>query len=460
MNDNNYNNNRYNGPDGDEEDTRRQWHDDDFTTRMDPPKSEPVYTYETYDKVDDDAKVRRIVREEFTRNYKPKNSFIKGIALVLAGAILGSAIMGAVFMIKLDDKLKSQAPGQVTTTGENITINTQGEVNVETAVAAKAKPSVVGITTLVESTNNFFNYGGSGFTEGVGSGVIVSADGYILTNSHVVSDGKAVNIDVLFSDDSKGNAKLLWNDATLDLAIIKVEKTGLTPVEMGDSDGVKVGNKAIAIGNPLGLNLQSTLTSGYISGLDRTISMQTGLSMEGLIQTDAAINQGNSGGALLDAQGKLIGINTAKAGQSDGIGFAIPINMAKPIIEEVIATGSYDSVYLGISGIDLEVYAKYTQQELPKDKGIFIHKVSPQSPAAEAGIREGDIILQVDGKAVSTMSQLKKQLLLHKVGNEAKVTIFREGKEDEVTVKFTQTLNNAITQNPTSSETTPERIAP
>src|SRR5690606_26558186 len=147
-----------------------------------------------------------------------------------------------------------------------------------------------------------------------GSGVILSSDGYIVTNSHVVDNGEAGNITVVFDDQTTAPAEVLWSDAALDVAIVKVSKAGLSPVTIGSSEAVKVGDKAIAIGNPLGLDLQSTLTSGYISGLDRSITIQSGGTMSGLIQTDAAINEGNSGGALLNAAGQLIGINTAKAG--------------------------------------------------------------------------------------------------------------------------------------------------
>ena len=167
---------------------------------------------------------------------------------------------------------------------------------------------------------------------GVGTGIIVDSNGYILTNSHVISDGQAKTVNVLFSDGSTIDGEVYWYDSQLDLAIVKVNKTGLTAAELGDSDKVQIGDISIAIGNPYGLDLAGTVTQGIISGLDRTIETEQG-TMTGLLQTDASINSGNSGGPLLNQNGQVIGVNTAKASQGEGLGFAIPINTAKPIVE-------------------------------------------------------------------------------------------------------------------------------
>lgn len=185
-------------------------------------------------------------------------------------------------------------------------------------------------------------------------------------------------------------------------------KTGLPVVDFGDSDKVSVGDKAIAIGNPLGLDLQSTLTSGYISGLNRMITLESGSSMDGLIQTDAAINGGNSGGALLNSKGELIGINTAKASTGEGIGFAIPINTAKSIVDEIIETGNYEEVLIGISGVELETYKKYFQMETAVENGIAVMQVQENSPAAKAGIQVNDIITQIGDTEINNMNDIKK----------------------------------------------------
>lgn len=372
--------------------------------------------------------IRRIAREE---NSKKKTRFpwFRVIALMLLSAIIGSGITGVLLNRKQGNVIQGNNPNS------HQTINISEESNVENAVAQKTTPSVVGITTLAPQENMLFQQGGA-LTEGIGSGVIVSGDGYILTNSHVVRDGKAESIEVILSDSEKIPAKLLWNDATLDLAVIKADKGGLTPVELGDSDKVHVGDKAIAIGNPLGMDLQSTLTSGYISGLNRSISLQAGMQMDGLIQTDAAINPGNSGGALLNAKGELIGVNTAKAGEGEGIGFAIPINLAIPIVNQIIETGAYDPVLLGISGIDVGRYNMAVGQELPVNEGVIIMEVQGGSAAERSGLQRGDIILSIDENKTGNMNQLKKALITHKAGDEVQIKILRGEKEESISLKF------------------------
>ncbi len=260
-----------------------------------------------------ERKVENMIKKEIAKN-KPKIGWLKALTIFL---LIYSLVM-SYFVVKnmtgITETINKN--GQV----ESSTISIKNSsVSTENAVAKKSLDSVVGITTVGVQENMFFQ---GRVVEGVGSGVVVSKDGYILTNAHVVQDGKAEKIDVLLTNGKKSSAKLLWYDTTLDLAVIKTDLTGLKPVEMGDSDKVQIGDKAIAIGNPLGLDLQSTLTSGYISGKDRTITLQNGLQMDGLMQTDAAINSGNSGGGLFDQEGKLIGINTAKA-SAEGIGLGV-----------------------------------------------------------------------------------------------------------------------------------------
>ncbi len=383
---------------------------------------------ETYRDSLSENDIRRIIRDE---NYKKKTRFpwLRVLVLMLMASLLGGGLTAAFL----------NRGGKITSNSGNApaaqTIQIDGERNVESAVAQKTTPSVVGITTLAMEENILFQQGES-LQEGIGSGVIVSEDGYILTNSHVIRDGKADSIEVVFNDGGKAKAKLLWNDATLDLAVIKAEKSGLTPVDIGDSEKVTVGDKAIAIGNPLGMDLQSTLTSGYISGLNRSITLQNGMQMDGFIQTDAAINPGNSGGALLNAEGKLIGINTAKAGEGEGIGFAIPINLAMPIVEQITQTGAYEPVLLGISGIDIGRYKMAVGQELPVDEGVVVMEVHRDSPSEKAGFQQGDIITAIDDYKTPNMNQLKKALITHKKGDTVNVRIMRGEKEETVDLKF------------------------
>lgn len=312
--------------------------------------------------------------------------------------------------------------------------------SMESKVVKKSIDSVVGITTKAEVTQQTYFGPQSGYVEGIGSGSIVSSDGYILTNSHVVSNGEASDISVLFNDGTTTPAKLVWNDSTLDLAILKVEKDNLPAMKLADSDDVGVGDRVVAIGNPLGFELQSTVTSGIISGLNRTVNFQNGAQMDGLMQTDAAINSGNSGGALLNSKGEQIGINSAKAGNSDGIGFAIPINTVKNVINKIIENGEYNSVYLGITGQSLDYFRQFPQANmgaLEDVQGVYVF-----SDFDENGVFEkGDIITAIDGKKVTDMASLRKVLLDYQVGESAKITIIRDGKEQ--TLDFTFSIDSS-----------------
>lgn len=364
---------------------------------------------------------------------KPKYGLVKAASLILVGSILGSFV-GPYTTNMLAPKANKAIVANENEKGQAININTKHEYNIENAVAKKSIPSVVGINVKYKGERSIFGETMGG--EGIGSGVIVSSNGYILTNSHVLIDN-ATEVNVIFSDNSHEKAKIVWKDPMLDLAVIKVEKTGLKPIEFASSDEVEIGDKAIAIGNPIGLNLQSTLTSGYISGKNRSITMQNGMIMNGLIQTDASINSGNSGGALLNQEGKLIGINTAKAGMTDGIGFAIPSNLAKSIVDKIIEKGSFSPVLIGIKGIDLVNYKQYTSNyDLGADEGVYIAEVVKNSTADKAGFREGDILVAIGDQKIESMNSLKQTLLKFEAGNKSKAKLIRDGKEITVDISF------------------------
>lgn len=373
-----------------------------------------------------ERKVENMIKEEIAKN-KPKIGWLKALTIFLLIYSLVMSYFVAKNMTGITETINKN--GQVESSTISIKNNS---VSTENAVAKKSLDSVVGITTVGFQENMFFQ---GRVVEGVGSGVVVSKDGYILTNAHVVQDGKAEKIEVLLTNGKKSSAKLLWYDTTLDLAVIKTDLTGLKPVEMGDSDKVQIGDKAIAIGNPLGLDLQSTLTSGYISGKDRTITLQNGLQMDGLMQTDAAINSGNSGGGLFDQEGKLIGINTAKA-SAEGIGFTIPINVAKTIVDNIVSGGSFEGVKLGISGVDVKTFQQATGQKLSIDKGIYVVEVVRGSSAQKAGVTRGDIITKVNGKEINTMSSLKKALLEVRPQQKGKITVYRDGNTKDLDIEF------------------------
>lgn len=369
------------------------------------------------------------------------SNFLSGlIGAVLGGflvfALLGSSISGNKDKINTNNKNANENKESV------VNISPKEDKTMERAVVEKSIDSVVGITTKTKATQNTVFGPQTGYVEGVGSGSIVTEDGYILTNSHVISDGDAGEINVLYSNGEESKAELIWNDTTLDLAVIKVDGNNLPAIDIGDSDKVKVGDKAVAIGNPLGLELQSTVTSGIISGLNRTVSFQNGAQMDGLMQTDAAINSGNSGGALLNSKGELIGINTAKAGNSDGIGFAIPVNIAKSVIDEVAETGEFNSVYLGITGINLDLLLKSNnvdEKEVGVSEGVYVNSVDEN---AKDFFQKGDIIVEIDGNKVKDMSNLKKILLNYSVGDSAKIKVIRDGKEEVIDFEFTLDSSN------------------
>lgn len=369
-------------------------------------------------------------------------SFVSALLGAIVGGILVYVLTTTISVKSNDQKASNEPSKQIeevvnaSKANNNKKIEIKENESMESVVVKKSIDSVVGITTVSKVVQNTFFGPQSGYAEGVGSGSIVSKDGYIVTNSHVVSDGDVNEINVLFSDGSKAPAKLVWNDATLDLAVVKVDKENLPVMELGDSDEVGVGDRVVAIGNPLGLQLQSTVTSGIISGLNRSVSFNTGAQMDGLMQTDAAINAGNSGGALLNAKGEQIAINTAKAGNSDGIGFAIPINIVKPVIDQIKQNGKFNSVYLGITGQSLDYFLQYPQinlGDLKDKKGVVVASVFDDNDL----LKKGDLITAIDGNEVKDMISLKKQLLNYKVGDSAKITVYRDGKTMDIDFTFT-----------------------
>lgn len=369
-------------------------------------------------------------------------SFVSALLGAIVGGILVYVLTTTISVKSNDEKASNEPSKQIeevenaSKANNNKKIEIKENESMESVVVKKSIDSVVGITTVSKVVQNTFFGPQSGYAEGVGSGSIVSKDGYIVTNSHVVSDGDVNEINVLFSDGSKAPAKLVWNDATLDLAVVKVDKENLPVMELGDSDKVGVGDRVVAIGNPLGLQLQSTVTSGIISGLNRSVSFNTGAQMDGLMQTDAAINAGNSGGALLNAKGEQIAINTAKAGNSDGIGFAIPINIVKPVIEQIKQNGKFNSVYLGITGQSLDYFLQYPQinlGDLKDKKGVVVASVFDDNDL----LKKGDLITAIDGTEVTDMISLKKQLLNYKLGDSAKITVYRDGKTMDIDFTFT-----------------------
>jgi len=307
------------------------------------------------------------------------------------------------------------------------------DIPVTQRVARKATAGVVGITVERAVRDNLFSRNRE--TEvGFGSGVIVSSDGYILTNYHVAG-GRSNRIIVSLADGRNVDGEVVWSDPVLDLAAVKVNITGLTPLELGDATKLQVGEHAIAIGNPLGLDFQRSVTSGIISALNRTIRIETedGVNyMEDLIQTDASINPGNSGGPLLNAKGEVVGINTVKVTSAEGMGFAIPINIMKPVVARLVETGKFEEPYMGIFAYDGQTIP-YIDGQAKIQKGIYVAHVDRNGPAYKAGIREGCIIAKVDGNEINTMMQLRTYIYSKLPGDTVSVYHKKRGSNEWIT---------------------------
>ena len=351
-------------------------------------------------------------------------------------------------LIGMDDAAYEASEERKAEHSGNVTINASGDYTLAEGIAEKVMPSVVSVKCTYEETYSYGWYwgGGQNYTQeatAVGTGFIVDQSGYIVTNSHVVHDGDCKNITINLYDGDSLEAKLLWNDSTLDLAVVKIDKTGLKAAELGDSDTLKIGSYAAAIGNPLGLTFERSMSQGIISGLDRTITVSSssslsGTTMEGLLQTDAAINSGNSGGPLLNMYGQVVGIASAKASSGESMGFAIPINVAKPIIEQIIEKGFYERVYLGITAIGIEQQTSVSPEALEEyygsSTGIYVASVTKGGGADRAGLQEKDVILTVNGTKVGTMNKMYSILVSCKSGDTVHITYLRNGMEHEADV--------------------------
>ncbi|MGN1349405.1 MAG: S1C family serine protease [Anaerovoracaceae bacterium] len=381
------------------------------------------------------------------RQKKPMSQGTKRvIAGVLAVVLCGGAGFGGG---ALAVKCFGGGAGEGTAATIKIDASDADSLNAASAIAKKVMPSVVGISTVSQTyTQTIFGLQ-QGTQKGVGTGLIVTEDGYILTNSHVVDDGNSESITVDLFNGAEYTGSVLWSSQDLDLAIVKIDAKGLTAAELGDSDDVEIGDYAVAIGNPLGMNFERSVTQGIISGLDRTITTtdsSTGSTnkMEGLIQTDASINSGNSGGPLINSDGEVIGINSAKASSAEGLGFAIPINTALPIIEEIKESGTYEQTYVGISGMNVAAVKSKYQTDFKADSGIYLVQIYTNSPASKAGLQEGDIITAIDGTDVEDMSAFKKQLVKYRPGDKVKLTVERD--KQNITVEVTLEAESSSTQ--------------
>lgn len=298
--------------------------------------------------------------------------------------------------------------------------------------------AVVGISRIADKGTTIFLQDGAS-NLGLGTGFIVSNDGYIVTNQHV-SGEKNSTCYVTLESGKTYKASVVWADVDLDLSIIKINVNNLDYLILGDSDKIKIAEQVYAIGNPIGFEFQRTVTSGIISGLNRTIKIEEDGKtsyMEDLIQTDATINPGNSGGPLINKNGEVLGINSVKITSAEGIGFAIPINIIKPIIEQLVSNGEYITPTLGMFAYDKDI-VPYINQELTQniklDTGIYVANVIRNSPAERSGMKRGDILLEIDGIKLEKMSELRTYIYSKKVGEKVNIKYIRGNKEYQISI--------------------------
>ena len=381
---------------------------------------------------------------------KKKSNFGKNVVLPFFSGVVGCAVvLGTCFGVPT---IRNQIMGTTNSSTSNTSsAQTTGYVDQvslsnysDTAVYAANKilPSIVGIQIEYNVTSMFSIFGGNqtSTATATGSGIIISDDGYILTNNHVVSSSEAeayyqvseaTKITVtLFNDDTPYEATIVGTDKETDLAVIKIDATGLTQAEFADSDSIKVGEFAMAVGSPLGL--QSTITCGVVSAVNREVTDTDGKTYT-LIQTDAAINAGNSGGALVNGEGKVIGVNTLKLTGNDveGMGFAIPINSTTDITSQLIQYSKVRRPYIGVTGMDLDAE---TARQNNLVEGIYVKDVETFSAAEKGGIKIGDVIVKADGTDVKTMDELNEIKNSHSIGDEMTITVNREGQEIDLTI--------------------------
>ena len=393
-------------------------------------------------------------------NFKQSNGFGKSVLVPFFSGIVGcSLVIGTCFGVpsikeKLIGENKTTNSTVQTSTATGTTTNLVSLSNYSnTAVFAANKilPSIVGIQVTYKATSNsFFSFGSPTTTEATatGSGIIISDDGYIVTNNHVVdssssnssysyyslSDATSVKVK-LYGSDETYDAKIVGKDSQTDLAVLKIEKTGLTAAEFADSDQAVVGEFAMAVGSPLGLG--TTVTTGIISAVNREVESDGTKYV--CIQTDAAINSGNSGGALVNSEGKVIGINTLKLSGSgvEGIGFAIPINSTLDVISQLKDHSKVLRPYIGITGLDLDndTVKRYSLATL----GVYVRSVQNFSPAEKAGLQAGDIIIKADGTDIKTMDELTEIKNKHQIGDTMTLKINRNGEEKDITLTLAET---------------------
>ena len=427
------------------------------------PASDPVYTAQPLRQSAGEA-VRPAAPVETTssKKHSPKGGSggfgRKAVALALAFALLGGAAgFGGGLLANSMNREKQnpekrgeekqtsvQVAASRETTGVNVVSVESGKLMSASQVYKNNVNSTVGITTEIQTTN-VWGYPVSGAA--AGSGFIISGDGYILTNHHVIE--KASTITVAMFDGTTYPATLVGYDASNDIAVLKIDAKDLTPVTLGDSDSIEVGDEVVAIGNPLG-ELTFSLTKGNVSALNRPVTLSGNVSMK-LIQTDAAINSGNSGGALFNMYGEVVGITNAKfssnafSGEAsiDNIGFAIPINSVQSIVKAIIEKGYITKPYIGVGGKDVS----NELQRYGMPKGAVIANLEEGGPAQQGGLQLDDIVTAINGEAITGFEDLSRKVAAREPGDELKLTVYRKGETLELSIQVGEKTQDALPQN-------------
>ena len=389
-------------------------------------------------KVSDEIEVKNTFSEEPSKEKKKKRRNSKGIAKYIALALICSlcgGVVGSGVTYFVTGKSGSNNSSGNTVVADPVSFATDNTALSAADIYKKVAPAVVMVSTKsVQSVNGWFQQE----TEGMGSGFIINNDGYILTNYHVIDGAKEVT--VTLSDGQEVTASVVNYDSDQDVAMIKINQDIEVPgvVELGDSDALQPGEEVLAIGNPLSKELSSTLTKGIVSALNRSIETETGVSTN-LIQTDTAINSGNSGGPLINTKGEVIGINTLKASDgAEGIGFAIPINDVKVKIDSL----SKPILNLGVS---IRVIDESMAKQLNMEEGLYIVEVNEFSPAEKAGLKGGDLIVKADGTRIKTFEELQEIKNSKEEGDTINIEFIRDGKTQNTTITLTSTTNTSTT---------------
>lgn len=371
--------------------------------------------------------------------YEKKESKFKYIMCTVLLMIIASVSTLFLYKMYLNINVENdQTPNVSDNTAIRLAANSEEKTEDITETLEKVTKCVVGISKIKNKGDSILE---TTATEDLklGTGIIISENGYIITNWHLAGN-KYSSCYVTMEDGTVYNGNTIWADSDLDLAIVKISANNLKYLQLGDSDNIKIGETVYAIGNPIGIEFQRTVTKGIISGLNRTIKIEEEKNssyMEGLIQTDASINQGNSGGPLINTKGEVIGINSVKIETAEGIGFAVPINIIKPVVESLANGGEFEEAYLGIFAYDKEVI-KYLNNDVTFNEGIYVVKIAKDGPAAKTNLKTGDVITKIDGNSINRMSELRTYIYRKKPGEKITLTISRNSKELPIEVTLSK----------------------